>query len=402
MEVLMKLRLCVLACVIVAAALTGAPAAFSDQIFFVQLSDTHWGFDNPKVNPDYAGTLKKAIAQVNALPATPDFIVFTGDETHTTNDAAVRQRRMTEFKDIITALKVQNIRFLPGEHDAGLDAAAAYEKNFGKRYYAFDLKGVHFIALDNVTAGSSLGDVQLSWLEQTLKGFDRSSQIIVFAHRPLLEVYSQWDWRTKDGDKALAMLKPFSNVTLFYGHIHQEREDTEGSFTQYAAKGMMFPLPAPGSVAKPGPVPWDPEHPYKGLGFRTVRIDIPTHKISVTEYSINADSSAINAAPGSTSSSSAAPSSTSAAETVKVSAHLGGFEPDVIHVKKGEPVTLEISSADVTHGFACPDLGIDVTVVPRNPVAIPVSLNAAGEHAFFCSVFCGEGHENMLGRIVVE
>ncbi len=139
MEVLMKLRLCVLACVIVVAALAGAPAAFSDQIFFVQLSDTHWGFDNPKVNPDYAGTLKKAIAQVNGLPATPDFIVFTGDETHTTNDAAVRQQRMTEFKDIIRALKVQNIRFLPGEHDAGLDAAAAYEKNFGKRYYAFDL-----------------------------------------------------------------------------------------------------------------------------------------------------------------------------------------------------------------------------------------------------------------------
>ena len=387
----MKLRFLALFCVLACLGV-GARAAFAEDLFFVQLSDTHWGFNDPKVNPDYAGTLKKAITQVNELPSTPDFIVFTGDETHTTNDATVRQQRMTEFKDIITALKVQNIRFLPGEHDAGLDAAAAYEKNFGKRYYAFDLKGVHFIALDNVTAGSSLGDVQLSWLEQTLKGFDRSSQIIVFAHRPLLEVYSQWDWRTKDGDKALAMLKPFSNVTLFYGHIHQEREDTEGSFTQYAAKGMMFPLPAPGSVAKPGPVPWDPEHPYKGLGFRTVRIDIPTHKISVTEYSINADSSAINAAPG----------STSAAETVKVSAHLGGFEPDVIHVKKGEPVTLEISSADVTHGFACPDLGIDVTVVPRNPVAIPVSLNAAGEHAFFCSVFCGEGHENMLGRIVVE
>jgi len=382
MEVLMKLRLCVLACVIVVAALAGAPAAFSDQIFFVQLSDTHWGFDNPKVNPDYAGTLKKAIAQVNGLPATPDFIVFTGDETHTTNDAAVRQQRMTEFKDIIRALKVQNIRFLPGEHDAGLDAAAAYEKNFGKRYYAFDLKGVHFIALDNVTAGSSLGDVQLSWLEQTLKGFDRSSQVIVFAHRPLLEVYSQWDWRTKDGDKALALLKPFSNVTLFYGHIHQEREDTEGSFTQYAAKGMMFPLPAPGSVAKPGPVPWDPEHPYQGLGFRTVRIDLPTHKVSVTEYSIDVVPSA--------------------AETIKVSAHLGGFEPDVIRVKKGEPVTLEISSADATHGFACPDLGIDAMIVPGRPVAIPVSLNAAGEHAFFCSVFCGEGHENMLGKIVVE
>jgi hypothetical protein len=44
-----------------ALALAGAGIGFGDQIFFVQLSDTHWGFDNPKVNPDYAGTLKKAL-----------------------------------------------------------------------------------------------------------------------------------------------------------------------------------------------------------------------------------------------------------------------------------------------------------------------------------------------------
>jgi len=375
----MKLRFFVLVCFV---ALGGAGATFGDELFFVQLSDTHWGFDNPKVNPDYAGTLKKAIAQVNALPTTPDFIVFTGDETHTTNDPVVRQQRMTEFKGIIAALKVQNIRFLPGEHDAGLDAAAAYERNFGKRYYTFDLKGIHFIALDNVTAGDSLGDAQLDWLAQTLKGFDKGSQIIVFAHRPLLEVYSQWDWRTKDGDKALAMLKPFPQVMLFYGHIHQEREDTHGDFTQYAAKGMMFPLPAPGSVAKPGPVPWDPEHPYQGLGFRTIGIDLTTHKVTVTEYSIMAD--------------------TGSATAIKVSAHLGGFEPDVIQVKRDQSATLELSSADTIHGFACPDLGIETTLVPGKPVSVPVSLGAPGEHDFFCSVFCGEGHEDMVGKIVVD
>jgi len=375
----MKLRFLILACII---ALGGVGATFGDEILFVQMSDTHWGFDNPKVNPDYAGTLKKAIAEVNALPTAPDFIVFTGDETHTTNDPAVRQQRMTEFKDMIKGLTVQNIRFLPGEHDAGLDAAAAYERNFGKRYYAFDFKGVHFIALDNVTAGDTLGDTQLDWLANTLKGFDKSSQIIVFAHRPLLEVYSQWDWRTKDGDKALAMLKPFPHVTLFYGHIHQEREDTDGNFTQYAAKGLMFPLPAPGSVAKPGPVPWNPEHPYEGLGFRTVRIDLATHKVSVTEYAIMADASA--------------------STSVKISAHLGGFDPDTIHVKKGEPTTLVLSSSDTIHGFAVPDLGIDTKLVPGRPVSIPVSLNAPGEHDFYCSVFCGEGHEDMVGKIVVE
>jgi 3',5'-cyclic AMP phosphodiesterase CpdA len=161
---------------------------------------------------------------------------------------------MTEFKDIIGALKVRTIKFLPGEHDAALDNAEAYREFFGRPYYTFDFKGVHFIALDNVSAGSSLGEAQLDWLKQTLSGFDTSSQIVLFAHRPLLEVYPQWDWRTKDGTRALELLKPFGKVNLFYGHIHQLRTDSTDWFTQYAARGMMFPLPAPGSVPKPGPV----------------------------------------------------------------------------------------------------------------------------------------------------
>ena len=41
-------------------------------LYFVQVSDTHWGFNNPKVNPDFAGTLKKGISEINALQGQPD------------------------------------------------------------------------------------------------------------------------------------------------------------------------------------------------------------------------------------------------------------------------------------------------------------------------------------------
>jgi len=259
-------------------------------LFFVQVSDTHWGFNNPKVNPDFAGTLKKGIAEINALQGEPDFLIFTGDETHTTADAAVRRQRMTQFKDIITGLNVKTIKFIPGEHDAALDNAQAYREFFGEPHYAFDMKGVHFIVLDNVsTPDGSLGDDQLQWLAGLLQGYDKDSQVIVFAHRPLIDVYAKWDWRTKDGARALALFKPFTNVKLFYGHIHQEREDADGSFTQYAAPGMMFPLPAPGSVATPGPLAWDAAHPYKGLGFRTVKLDLTTHQADIREYAISPD-----------------------------------------------------------------------------------------------------------------
>ena len=66
----------------------GAIAASNeyDEFYFAQLSDTHWGFTGPEANPDAAGTLPKAVAAVNELKVPPDFIVFTGDLTHTTED----------------------------------------------------------------------------------------------------------------------------------------------------------------------------------------------------------------------------------------------------------------------------------------------------------------------------
>ena len=74
-----------------------------DEFYFVQLSDTHWGFDGPSVNPDSQGTLKKAVAAVNTLEEQPDFVVFTGDLTHITEDKQARRDRMAQFRDIAGA-----------------------------------------------------------------------------------------------------------------------------------------------------------------------------------------------------------------------------------------------------------------------------------------------------------
>jgi heme/copper-type cytochrome/quinol oxidase subunit 2 len=373
-----------------APALAGAQAASSGtEIRFLQLSDTHWGFNNPKINPDFAGTLQKAIAQVNALQGTPDFLVFSGDETHTTDDPAVRRQRMQQFKDIIKALNVGEIKFLPGEHDAALDNAQAYREFFGEPYYTFDVKGVHFIALDNVSDGnSSLGDQQLAWLQGVLAGFDKGSQIILFAHRPLLDVYPQWDWRTKDGAKALAMLSAFKNVTLFYGHIHQLRKDANGWLTQYAARGLMFPLPAPGSVPNSAPIAWDPQHPYRGLGFRAVTVNTVTHEVTVTEYPITPPATSMT--------------QPAASATVSIVAQRGKYTPSEIHVPRGVPVTLVLTSLDTTHGFSVPDLDIDAAISPGQPTKVSLNVAKAGQYDFVCDRFCGEGHESMVGKIIVE
>src|SRR4029077_15538690 len=84
-----------------------------EDFFFVQLSDSHWGFEGAKVNPDFKGTLVKAVKEVNSLSKKPDFIIFTGDLIHTHDDPAVRKARMKEFKSIVGDLGPEVVHFMP-------------------------------------------------------------------------------------------------------------------------------------------------------------------------------------------------------------------------------------------------------------------------------------------------
>jgi len=273
--------------VVFSSALPGvARAADADEFYFLQLSDTHWGFEGPP-NPDAKGTLRKTVASVNRLGDQPDFIVFTGDLTHTTDNPVERRRRMAEFKEIVSELKLKNVRYMPGEHDASLDNGKAFKEFFGPTNYTFDHKGVHFIALDNVSDPRALiGDEQLAWLAADLKQQHRDAPIVVLTHRPLFDLMPQWDWATRDGAKAIELLMPYQNVTVFYGHIHQEHHHMTAHIAHHAAKGLMFPLPAPGSQPNRTPLPWDPAQPYKGLGFRGVDAELKEAQYKLTEYPV--------------------------------------------------------------------------------------------------------------------
>jgi len=273
--------------VVVASALPGmAQAHDGDDFFFLQLSDTHWGFEGAP-NPDARGTLPKTVRSINRLEQRPDFIMFTGDLTHTTDSPVERRKRLTEFKQIVSELEVKTVRFMPGEHDASLDNGKAYQEFFGPTRYAFDHKGVHFIVLDNVSdPRAQIGEEQLAWLAADLRRQKADAPIVVFTHRPLFDLAPQWDWATRDGAKAIDLLMPYRNVTVFYGHIHQEHHQMTGHIAHHAAKGLMFPLPAPGSQPNRTPMPWNPAEPYKGLGFRGVEADLDEARYGITEYPV--------------------------------------------------------------------------------------------------------------------
>ncbi len=367
--------------------IAGAAGDFS----FVQMSDTHWGFNKPEINPDFAGTLKKAVAEVNALDPKPDFVVFTGDLTHSTADKAERKKRLLEFKEITKTLNVKNIKYLPGEHDAGMDRGEVYKEVLGKTYYAFDHKGVHFIVLDNVSApDSTIGEKQLLWLKTTLGKLDRSSRIVVFTHRPLFELSAQWDWWTKDGDRAIDLLKPFKNVTVFYGHIHNENTHITEQIVFHAAKSLMYRLTWLGTAEHKAPVPWDADMPYAGLGFRTVGITKDKPECIVTEYPINSNEG-IPAAL-----------TEPVAQVCKIQAGDFFFRPDEIRVKMGSPVSIELTSLDELHSFYCHDLGIRSDIVPGEVKVVRFTPMKEGTYVFNDDLFVGEGYDDMVGKIVVE
>lgn len=245
-------------------------SSLDSEFFFLQLSDPHWGYSGVS-NPEADVTLPKAVSTINGVAARPDFIVFTGDLTHNTDDAGIRRRRMGEFKKIVGDLKVKSLHLMPGEHDAAKDGGAAYRETFGATYHAFDHKGVRFVALDNVSDPTgAVGQAQIDWLAADLKKLPREAPIVVFTHRPLFDLSPEWDWDTKDGAKVIDVLLPHPHVTVFYGHIHQEHHHRTEHIAHHAARSLIFPLPAPGSVPKKVPLAWDPSAPFKGIGYRQI------------------------------------------------------------------------------------------------------------------------------------
>ena len=247
---------------------------------FVQLSDTHWGYKGP-ANPHADSTLAQAVAAVNALSEPPDFVVFTGDLTHLTLDAAQRRQRMKEFREIVAGLKVGKVYFLPGEHDASADRGEIYREFFGPSHYSFDHGGVHFVALDNVSdPKGAVGDEQIAWLAQDLEHRPTNAPVVVFTHRPLFDLAPEWGWATQDGARVVELLAPLPKVAVFYGHIHQVHRHETGSVTHLAASSLIFPLPAPMSGPDHKPIPWNADHPYAGIGWREV-----SHEAAGTGYS---------------------------------------------------------------------------------------------------------------------
>ena len=353
----------------------GAMAPAAGGLRFVQISDSHIGFDKP-ANTDVTGTLRAAVDKIKAGPE-PAFILHTGDLTHLS-----RESEFDALQQILGESSLP-VHYVPGEHDVLGDDGAMYLQRFGKGtqgagWYSFDHGGVHFIGLVNVLnlkAGGlgALGRDQLEWLEKDVKRLTSSTPIVVFAHIPLWSVYPEWGWGTDDSEQALSYLKRFGSVSVLNGHIHQVMQKVEGNVTFHTAMSTAFVQPAPGTAPSPGPMKVSDDRLRKLLGLSRMSFHDVNHPIAITDLPLEAES---------------------AGATHDVGIDNFSFSPASLSVPPGTTVRWT-NRDDIPHTVVADDRSFKSAVLDTDG-QFSRQFTQPGTFKYFCSI-----HPRMTGTVVV-
>ena len=271
----------------------GASLPKATDLSFLQISDSHIGFSK-EANKDVTATFKIALDRINAMPTRPSFLIHTGDISQLS-----KPEEFDTFDQVLKSCKTKDVFYVPGEHDVINDGGKLFRERYlksvegkGSGWYSFNKNGVHFIGLVNVLnlqAGGlgQLGDEQLEWLEDDVKGLSAETPIVVFAHIPLWAVYPKWGWGTDDSERALGYLKRVGSVTVLNGHIHQVLQKVEGNVTFHTAMSTAFPQPEPGQGPNPGPLKVPSEKLRSMLGLTSVQYKQGKSALAVVDSNLS-------------------------------------------------------------------------------------------------------------------
>jgi len=216
--------------------------------------------------------LIRAVAECNLMDPKPDFVMFGGDLAQ-----LGKPEELDHGAEILSALRIKP-RMVMGEHDYYLDLGKYWSKLFGPHSYSFDHKGVHFVTLNSILTtdewthhrwptperrmaemadldnpnGSPfmVGAEQREWLKQDLANISRDTPLVVFSHSPLQKIYKGWNFWTDDAEEVQALLAPFRQVNVIYGHVHQIQYNQIGTISFNAVMATAWPWPYPQSYAQ--------------------------------------------------------------------------------------------------------------------------------------------------------
>ena len=235
-----------------------APAGFT----FVQISDSHIGFNKP-ANPERRRhAARRRSARSTALPAKPAFMIHTGDITPSVEGGGVRRRRPDHRQaPARRALRARASTTCIDDGAARPISTATARGTQGRRLVQLRprRRALHRprqrASTSRPAASAMLGAEQLDWLEDDLQGpLRRARRSSSSPTSRCGRSTPEWGWGTDDGAQALGYLKRFGSVTVLNGHIHQIMQKVEGNVTFHTARSTAFPQPAPGTAPSPGPM----------------------------------------------------------------------------------------------------------------------------------------------------
>ena len=250
--------------------------AFADSrknFTFAYISDSHiQHIKGTRFVRNWDRGLIRAVAETNMLVPKPDFVVFGGDLAQ-----LGKKEELDHGAEMLAKLKYK-VYCVLGEHDYYLDLGKYWSELYGPHYYSWDHKGVHFITLNSILTydewtyerwptseqrmlemagldnpnGSPfmVGKKQRDWLQKDLKEVKKDTPIVVFSHSPIQKIYKGWNFWTEDAEEVQALLKPFDDVTVVYGHVHQIQYNQIGNISFQAVMATAWPWPYPQSYAQ--------------------------------------------------------------------------------------------------------------------------------------------------------
>jgi len=266
-----------------AGALTAASAlpismvelAFADSsqnFIFAHISDSHiQHIKGTKFVRNWDRGLIRAVAEANLLNPKPDFVIYGGDLAQLGS-----KPELDHGAEIMSALNYKT-HYSLGEHDYYEDLGEYWSKLFGKQYYSFDHKGVHFVVLNSILTfdewtydrwptgkqrmlemagidnpnGSPfmVGKKQRDWLQQDLAKVNKDTPLVVISHSPLQKIWKGWNFWTDDAEEVQALLQPFKKTTVIYGHVHQIQYNQIGNISFHAVMATAWPWPYPATYS---------------------------------------------------------------------------------------------------------------------------------------------------------
>jgi Icc protein len=252
--------------------------AFGDErknFTFAHISDSHiQQISGTKFVRNWDRGLIRAVAETNLLDPKPDFVVFGGDLAQ-----LGKKSELDHGAEMLADLKYKTY-YVMGEHDYYLDLGKYWSELFGDQHYSWNHKGVHFIVLNSILTydewtfdrwptaeqrmlemagldnpnGSPfmVGQKQREWLKNDLESVDTDTPVVVFSHSPIQKIYKGWNFWTEDAEEVQSLLKPFNDVTVVYGHVHQIQYNQIGNISFNAVMATAWPWPYPSSYAHSG------------------------------------------------------------------------------------------------------------------------------------------------------